>query len=216
MESQRPSSPSLPAPPTPERSVPNRPSRLDRLARFCGKEVFSPFVLAGILLLAVPLASTEHWLWQAAVGLLSVVGIPLALSLWFARTGRTTDKFIYHRRQRYGFYGISLLSIAAGAAVLLLTPSAPEVKALILAMLVAIAVIALVNFRLKASAHAGMSALFAVLIPGLFGPWWLLATIPVHATVWWSRWVQRRHTTAELVVGTLIGGAIGTGYLALT
>ncbi|MCP3426763.1 hypothetical protein NBM05_12310 [Rothia sp. AR01] len=195
--------------------MPYRLARLDRLARFVGTEVFSPFVLVGILLVAIPLASTEHWLWQAAVGLVSVVAIPLALSLWFARTGRTTDKFIYHRHQRHLFYGISLVSVGAGTLTLLLTPSAPEVKALLLAMLAAIVVIALVNLRLKASAHAGMSAVFAVLVPGLFGPWWLLLTVPVHVTVWWSRWVQRRHTTAELVVGTVIGVAIGVGYLAL-
>src|SRR5699024_10344131 len=122
------------------------------------------------------------------VGVVAVVVIPWGLSLYMAHTGRVSDRFIYHRKQRYVFYGISLISIAAGTAILLIAPAAAATKSIIIVMLLAILIIALVNFRLKASAHAGMSAIFGMVIPGLFGSWWVLLSLVVHASVCWSRW----------------------------
>ncbi|MFI8597281.1 hypothetical protein ACIGDM_08195 [Rothia koreensis] len=186
---------------------------LRRAAAFTGTEIFSPFILATVLLIGVPASTGPGWVWQAVVGVVAVVVIPWGLSLYMAHTGRVSDRFIYHRKQRYVFYGISLISIAAGTAILLIAPAAAATKSIIIVMLLAILIIALVNFRLKASAHAGMSAIFGMVIPGLFGPWWVLLSLVVHASVCWSRWYLKKHTVPEIVVGTLIGVLLGAGHL---
>ncbi len=188
-------------------------THLKRAAAFTGTEIFSPFILATILLVGVPLSTGAGWLWQALVGVVAVVVIPWSLSLYMAHTGKVSDRFIYHRKQRYVFYGISLISIAVGTLILLIAPSAPATKSIITVMLLAILIIALVNFKLKASAHAGMSAVFGMVLPGLLGPWWIIASVIVHGTVCWSRWHLKKHTVPEIVAGSIIGVVLGAGHL---
>lgn len=180
-----------------------------------GTEVFSPFVLATVLLVAVPAVSTPHWAWQTAVGVVAVVLLPWALSLWLAHSGRTSDRWLVHRRQRYGFYAASLASITAGTLVLLIGSDSAAVKALIGMMLAAVATVALINFRLKASAHACMSGIFGAVMTGFFGPVWLVVAAVVHATVCYSRWHLKKHTGAELVVGSAVGVLAGAAVIAL-
>lgn len=189
---------------------------IQRAAAFTGTEIFSPFILATVLLIAVPASAGPGWAWQAAVGVVAVVVIPWGLSLYMAHTGKVSDRFIYHRKQRYVFYGLSLVSIAAGTTVLLVAPAALATKSIIVVMLLAILLIALVNFRLKASAHAGMSAIFGVVIPGLLGPWWILLSLVVHGTVCWSRCSLKKHTLPEIIAGSVIGAALGAGHLWVT
>ncbi|WP_129360281.1 MULTISPECIES: phosphatase PAP2 family protein [Micrococcaceae] len=186
---------------------------LQRAAAFAGTEIFSPFILAAALLIAVPASAGPGWAWQAAVGVVAVVVIPWGLSLYMAHTGQVSDRFIYHRKQRYVFYGLSLISIAAGTTILLVAPAAAATKSIIVVMLLAVLVIALVNFRLKASAHAGMSAVFGMVLPGLLGPWWIILSLIVHATVCWSRWHLRKHTVPEILVGSVIGVILGACHL---
>jgi membrane-associated HD superfamily phosphohydrolase len=180
-----------------------------------GTEVFSPFILATVMLIGVPVASTSHWVWQAIVGVAAVVVIPWGLSLWLAHSGKTSDRWLVHRRQRYGFYGVSVASIAAGAVILLIGSDAAAVKALIGMMLAAVATIALINFKLKTSAHACMAAIFGTVMTGFFGPWWLLIAVVVQGVVCYSRWHMKKHTVAELVVGTVVGFLAGLSVIAL-
>lgn len=180
-----------------------------------GTEVFSPFILATVMLIGVPLVSTDYWIWQATVGVLAVVVIPWSLSLYLAHSGKTSDRWLVHRKQRYGFYAASLASIAAGAIILLVGSDSSAVKALIGMLLAAVAVIAIINFKLKASAHACMSAIFGTVTAGLFTPWWLIAAVVVHATVCYSRWHMRKHTVPELITGSIVGILAGAEAIAL-
>lgn len=190
-------------------------SRLQRTICVLGTEIFSPFVLAGLLLVGVPLYSAQDWLWQALVGLTTVVAIPWGLSLYMAHSGRASDRWLYHRKQRYGFYGLSLVSILGGALVLLLTPSAYAVKVMICTLFGAVLAIALINFVLKASAHACVSAVFGTIATGLVDPWFVPAAVVIHAVVCWSRWAMKKHTVLELIVGSLLGVLAGLIFLAL-
>lgn len=167
------------------------------------------------MLIGVPVASTTHWIWQAIVGVIAVVVIPWGLSLWLAHSGKASDRWIVHRKQRYGFYGVSVASIAAGAVILLIGSDTAAVKALIGMMLAAVAAIAVINFKLKASAHACMAAIFGTVMTGFFGPWWLLVAVIVQATVCYSRWRMKKHTPVELVVGTAVGVIAGLSVLGL-
>ena len=180
-----------------------------------GTEVFSPFILATVMLIGVPVASTTQWVWQAIVGVITVVVIPWGLSLWLAHSGKTSDRWLVHRKQRYGFYGISVASIAVGAVILLIGSDAAAVKALIGMMLAAVAAIAVINFKLKASAHACMAAIFGTVMTGFFGPWWLLVAVIVQATVCYSRWHMKKHTPVELIAGTAVGVIAGLAVLGL-
>ena len=63
-------------------------------------EIFSPFVLSGLLLAIIAIATDPTWVAPVALSLLFIVAIPLALSLWMHRTGRVGDRFIQDRAQR--------------------------------------------------------------------------------------------------------------------
>lgn len=191
------------------------PGILRKFLDALGTEVFSPFILATVMLVGVPFASTDHWVWQAIVGVIAVVVIPWSLSLWLAHSGKTSDRWLVHRKQRYGFYGVSVASIAIGALILLIGSDAAAVKALVGMMLAAVAAIAVINFKLKASAHACMAAIFGTVMTGFFGPWWLLVAVIVQATVCYSRWHMKKHTPAELIVGTIVGVLAGVAVIGL-
>lgn len=190
-------------------------SRFKSSVCFIVTEVFSPFVLAGLLLVGTPVATAQDWVWQALIGLVAVVAIPWGLSLYMAHSGRASDRWLYHRKQRYAYYGISLVSILAGALILLLTPSSHGVKTLICTLFGAVLAITLVNFALKASAHACVSATFGTIAIGLIGWWFVPLGLLVHATVCWSRWAMKKHTVLELVVGSVLGVLAGSVFLAL-
>lgn len=73
-------------------------------------ELFSPFVLSGLLLVQIALATDPTWAAPAAICLIFIVGIPFALSWWMHATGRTSDRYIQDRRQRTSFYAATFAS----------------------------------------------------------------------------------------------------------
>ena len=168
-------------------------------------EIFSPFVLSGLLLAIIAIATDPTWVAPVALSLLFIVAIPLNLSLWMHRTGRVGDRFIQDRAQRTPFYAGTLLSFTAGAISL----NFVDTSSLI--------VIALVNLTIKASMHALVAALFALVFP-LYTPLPALGYM-VGAGVWastaYSRYYLHKHTVPELALGTLLGVTLAAAYLGL-
>lgn len=112
---------------------------------------------------------------------------------------------------------MTLGSLTAGAIAINLIPTSGDVK-LSLNLAVATVVVALViNLWIKVSIHALMSALVAVVVPFyLPAPaiFWVLGALVWGATVW-ARYYNRRHTVAELVLGTVLGLSVAILFLAL-
>lgn len=181
-------------------------------------EVFSPFSLSGILITLIAITTDPTWGTPVAVSLIFIVGIPLLLSLWMAHSGRTTDRYIKVRKQRTPFYAGTLLSLITGAVSLNFINTSSEVPLALNLSIAMLAIVMVVNLKIKVSIHALVSALFAVVAP-LYVPlphilgWALGALIWAAATN--SRRYLKRHTLSELAMGTAFGLILAATYLAL-
>lgn len=63
----------------------------------------------------------------------------------------------------------------------------------------------IVNHYLKASIHVGVATAFVITSTFLYGKNAFLLLLPVLPVVMWSRFILKRHTPYEMVVGGLLG-----------
>lgn len=169
--------------------------------------VGSPPVLACfvVALTALKLSSARAWMWGGVYVLLGVL-IPLLYVVWLVREGRVTDIDVQLRKQRaqpllvtITCTGLAWLVLALGLA-----PSPMTILAGAL-WLQAVAIFA-ITLRWKISVHAAMAAGAMTMVWMFLGtalP--MLLTVPLVA---WSRVRLRRHTTAQTIVGALLGFVI--------
>lgn len=175
-------------------------------------EVFSPFVLAGLLITLIAVVTDSAWALPVLICLTFIVGIPQALSIYMHRANLTTDRFIQVRKQRTPFFIGSLISMLVGVVILNLVGTSRDVViALNLAVLSLIAVIG-INLKIKISLHAFVAALFAIVAPVYLGT--SVFSVVLGGVIWaltvWSRYYLKRHSGFELILGT-IGGVIVAG-----
>ena len=140
--------------------------------------------------------------------LLAFLGVLPLLALWLGvKKGRVKDIDFSKREERTAFILIILLFWFLGA-LLTWALAGPRLVSTILitAIIVAVAVL-IINLYWKVSVHTLGITVSAMFINQLFG-WqylWLFIFIPMVA---WSRWVQKKHTMAQLL------GGCGLGILA--
>ncbi|MDR8413314.1 hypothetical protein MTP10_31855 [Nonomuraea sp. 3-1Str] len=157
--------------------------------------------------------------WTGALwGLLASVlcgGVPALVIALGVRSGRLDSHHIVDRARRTG----PLLSAVAAvlvALVLLIALGAPTLLvATVAGMLVALTVTVPVTLRWKISFHAAVSAgtvvVLAHVLPAVPTA---LAGAAVVALVCWARVRLAHHTTAQVVVGALVGVAATWATLA--
>jgi membrane-associated phospholipid phosphatase len=190
------------------------PARGRRAAAWAS-EIFAPAVLLSALLLAVSLsADGPAGLLPGAAAVLFVTGLPLAAVLLLVRAGVLSDHHVSNRRQRAPVLAGTLVSIAAGSAVL---PALGADRDLVLAVLSSVAgliIVMVVNLAWKLSVHAAVSVFFCAGILVIAG----LPALPVLVLpllVGWSRVVLKAHTRAQDLAGYLVGAGIGVLFWAL-
>lgn len=105
-------------------------------------ELFSPFVLSGLLLVQIALATDPTWGLPVLICLVFIVGIPFALSWWMHATGRTSDRYIQDRRQRTPFYAATFASYLVGAILLNIISTSSQVCLTLNLSLISLAVVA--------------------------------------------------------------------------
>lgn len=180
-----------------------------------GTEVFSPFVLLGVLLAVVAFTTDRHpWL-AAAVSLVFIVGIPQALSIAMTRRGTVTDRFIVRREQRHRFYALCLVSVTLGGLVLVLLPVGSAIVVSVWVCVGVLLVVALINLRVKISVHALTAAFVAIAVSAFLGWTWLIPGTLVTIWVCLSRIVMDKHTVGEVLLGVAGGIATCAAYLSL-
>lgn len=188
---------------------------LDSLSRIIA-EILSPFVLVGVLLASVALRFDDRPALTAGGVILFLVLIPQALALWMAHTKQTTDKFIVQREQRHRFYALSAGSFLAGIAFTWIIQASWQVRFSSAFALGILAVVAVINLRLKISVHALAASFTALCAPVVLGaPVVSLALVPVALCVPWARVHQRRHSAIEAGSGFLLGLLSGALFWAL-
>ena len=180
-------------------------------------ELLSPFVLSGLLITLIAITTDPTWGTPVAISLTFIVGIPLALSIWMHRTGRTTDRFIQIRKQRTPFYAGTLLSLLTGAITLNFVDTSYEVPLALNLAIATLIIVMLVNLKLKVSIHALMATLFALVFP-LYTPLpaaSYIAGAGIWAATLYSRHYLKRHSILELITGTIFGAILAATYLLM-
>jgi membrane-associated phospholipid phosphatase len=178
------------------------------LSVFGHPALLMPLALA-LALAARGAAVPARLLWVALGTAAAVTLIVGAFSLWQVHGGRWTHVDASRPDERRQLNRFLLLLLCNAAAVLwaLGQPQAVAAGPLLVALVVLLA--HLLRRRLKVSLHAAF-VLFAV---ALVWPAWpataLLALLA--AGVAWSRRALGRHTRAEVLVGLLLGAAVGAG-----
>lgn len=150
-----------------------------------------------------------------ALQLLVVVSFFLGVSVmaysWIqVRSGRWVHVDASMPRERRQLH-LALSLLFFGAAVLLCLFGQPQAMVLgpsLCGLLIVVA--SLLRHRLKVSLHAGFAVFAASLLwPNVAGTFIVLL---LALAVSWSRLALRRHTSQEVVVGLLLGGAMGSAF----
>lgn len=180
-------------------------------------EIFSPFILTGILTTVIACATDSRPLLPASLALIFITLIPQGLSIYLHRSKKTTDRFIAVRQQRTPFYLATLASIALGAISVNFAETTHEVRTVLNLALATIVAVLVINLRIKISIHALIGIAFAILLP-LYLPHPVLmypACLLMWALTTWSRKALNRHSTPELALGTIFGVLLSGIYILL-
>ncbi|MEW1654756.1 MULTISPECIES: hypothetical protein [unclassified Streptomyces] len=97
-----------------------------------------------------------------------------------------------------------MVSVVTGLLLMLRAGAPREMTAMVIAMLITLTVILAITTVWKVSAHTAVSSGAIVMLATGLGPWWLLA-YPLVPLVGWSRVALRDHTTAQTIVGAVVG-----------
>lgn len=173
-----------------------------RIARILSAALH-PFIVAPLTAAIV----TRNWRWTGAIAATTI--LPLTVLL-IRRTRRRvwTDFDVSHRDQRPGLYyaALPLLALAALAVWSLDAPLWFLRSFVAIACLFAAGLIG--NRFLKISLHMMLGAFCLVGLARL-SAWSLFLTVPLLASLAWSRWRLERHTAAEIATGLLLGLVAG-------
>ena len=173
-------------------------------------EVTAPVVLAATLLIAVALHSANSTSTAIATGVVAAVfaaAIPLTVILSGARRGRWSTHHVNEREHRPRVLAIALGSLAVGLVILTATSAPRELLVLLTAMGAGLASVLLVSKVWKVSIHAAVAGGTTVVLAATFGPW-LIAFGLVAGAAAWSRVILSDHTTAQVLVGLILGAAV--------
>ncbi|SHL12018.1 phosphatase PAP2 family protein [Hymenobacter psychrotolerans] len=148
----------------------------------------------------------------------SVLLVVAAIGLWNlrqTRRGAYTNFDVSERKQRNSFYPVLLVVLGLATLVLFWQPHADGGFRYGLAAAWGLLLMCyLLNFWLKVSLHAAISFFLACVLLHL-EPTWGITALVLAALIAASRLVLRRHTLAELLVGSAVGGAAGGGLMWL-
>ncbi len=175
--------------------------------------VFSPPVAgaAGLVVIAARIDTPITWLW-ALTDIALVVALPLLFVVWLVQTGRVSSIDLPQRHERARPYCVAILSaiLAAGLSFAFDAPRALTV--LLGALAIQTLILSVVTTWWKISLHTAAMAGAAAIGWHVAGPATLViaALIPLVA---WARIALGRHTLAQTIAGTLVGGVIYTGAL---
>ncbi len=172
-------------------------------------DVVSPPVVWTVL--AFPLALANEAVAQSsAITAATLYGfvvcwLPVMFIGWMVKRGHITDIHMKVRRQRILPFGMSLMCSAGGLGLLYLLKASTVLLLFGVAALVALALMAVVTIFWQISIHA-MSITSAVtvvaLVFGMGAALWLVPLVPVVGA---ARLNLKRHTTAQLVAGGIVG-----------
>jgi membrane-associated phospholipid phosphatase len=179
--------------------------------------IFSPVVISlpFIILVALYHARTlPLTLGYAALTFLFLTIGPTIYILTGVLSGKLTDTDVSVRSQRFGPFLFSLGSAVLGLVVLILTHAPKNLQTVLIISSVSGVAMILITLYWKISMHASSLASAITMLTALYGSVVALMFFVLIA-VCWSRVVLRRHTTAQVIVGSLVSITLTTVVLAI-
>ncbi len=166
--------------------------------------------------IAIKFADTrsQALLWIAIYAVLIFV-LPVSYIAWNVHRGKITDIHMKERRQRFGPFAFSIACSAIGWLVLRLMNTPEMVSAFALFSLLQLAVLAIITLVWQISIHAMSITGAVVAIGAIFGVPQALVVIPLVPLVGAARIKLHRHTPAQVVAGTILGGILPAVLFAI-
>ncbi len=186
----------------------------DILARYVST-ILSPFVIAVPFVFLVAYAPNEpDALLSAALTLFFLSIGPLLYILIGMRLGKFTDFDVSVRSQRTGPLLFSSISSLIGYLVLATIHGPKNLESVLLIAVINSTLLLLISFWWKMSMHTMSLASAVTMLSMLYG-YLMLPAFLLVILVSWSRVVLRRHTLAQVTIGSFMGIALTWLFLTL-
>ncbi len=128
---------------------------------------------------------------------------PLMYILLGVRLGKLSDVDVSRRTERTGPFLFGLLSVMLGTVVLLYLHAPKDLETLMLGSLLCGLVMVVTTWWWKISVHTATLAAALTLLTAFYG-FIMLPLFCLLGLVSWSRVFLRRHTTAQVIAGSLV------------
>jgi len=171
-------------------------------------DVVSPPVVWAVLAIPVALHYSETvsaGLFWALIYSLFICFIPLAYIAWMVSTGRIGDIHMKERHERMRPLLVSILSTIVVWWLLRQLDAPPAIPLLALITLMEIIVIAAITLFWQISMHMMSISGAAMATSLVFSVGWALWLVPLVVLVGAARLHLKRHTSAQIFAGTLVG-----------
>ncbi len=158
--------------------------------------------------------SAVHW---TLYTLIFLFGIALFV-IFEVKKGTFTDLDVSHREQRPLLFLVGIIISSIYFVSLFFLDAPPVLFAIAFGIMLGIAVVSIINKRVKASIHvAAVTALILAVAVG-FGGYYLFLLFLIPLVVW-ARLTTKRHSLTEAITGGILGGLLSLsvyyGYLAV-
>jgi membrane-associated phospholipid phosphatase len=151
--------------------------------------------------------------WGIVAALFAAV-LPMAFINRGIKRGRWDDRNVGAKRPRLIVLAFMIASVAVGLALLVGLGAPGELSGYIGCMLGSVAVLATITTVWKISIHCAVASASVTILALLFGPWLAPAYLLVALTGW-SRIVLKDHTTAQVIMGSVLGAAAAAATYAI-
>jgi hypothetical protein len=157
---------------------------------------------------------SQAFIWISVYALL-ICALPVTYIAWNVRRGKITDIHMRERHQRVRPFVFSIACSAIGWLLLRFMNTPEVVSAFALFSVLQLAVLAIITLVWLISIHS-MSITGAVIAIGaIFGLPQALMVMPLVPLVGMARIKLHRHTLAQVIAGTILGGILPTVLFAL-
>lgn len=182
-----------------------------RLAKIV-TEVLSPAVIVVLLPFAVAWNATGHAVvptiaWSVVVAVFYSV-FPMAFIVRGARRGKWDGHWVRERERRFVPLMMCLVSALVGLVILLVWDAPRDVVALAWSMVTVLIACVVITKWWKVSLHATVAGGAVATVVLIYG-WVMAVLVPLVALVAWARVRVADHTTAQVVVGAILGPVVG-------
>ncbi|MET8625226.1 hypothetical protein ABZW30_15985 [Kitasatospora sp. NPDC004669] len=141
--------------------------------------------------------------WAAFAALFAAV-IPTLFIQRGIRKGTLEDRHVGHRQRRLTVIPFIMGSVLTSFAVMIWLDAPTDLTAMVAAMFASLIPILVITVWWKVSVHTAVASGAVACLGIALGPLWLLL-YPLVAVIGWSRVVLRDHTTAQTIVGAVVG-----------